>query len=82
MPDKSLQHTTEVVRMNIVARLLDLDVVCGGMRCGQDTLPVKGSDSATITCPYQVRVQALELPTSGHILFAIQDICGPSNFQV
>ena len=83
MPDTFLQHTIEVARTKAVTRLLDLDVVHGGKRCGQDTPSIKGPDSATITCPYQAKVQALELPTSSHIfLFAVEDTCGPSIFQV
>ena len=46
----------------MVARLLGFSVVRGDMHCIQDTPPVGVPDSVTITCPYQVKVRALELP--------------------
>ena len=71
MPDRFLQHTIEVTRTYIIARLLDFAVVHGGTSCGRDPPPVKGSDSATITCPCQVRLQALELLTFGRIFMFV-----------
>ena len=83
MPDGFLQHTIEVVRTYIMDRLSDLDVVHGGMSCSRDSPLVKGSDYVTITCPCQVRLRALELPTFGCIfMFVTQSACGPSIFQV
>ena len=73
----------EVARMNTVARLLGFGVVRGDTCCGQDTPPVEVPDSVTITCPYQEKPRALELPSFSFIcLFAIEDTCGPSIFQV
>ena len=82
IPDMFLQHTIEVARIK-VARLLGFGVIYGGTHCGWDTPPVEVLDSATSTCPYQEKFQALELPAFGFIcLFAIEDTCGPSTFQV
>ena len=83
MLDTFLQHTIEVARTSMVARLLGFGVVRGDTCCVQDTPPVGVPDSVTITCPYQVKVWALELPAFGLIfLFAVEDTCGPSTFQV
>ena len=83
IPNTFLQHIIEVTRMNIVARLLGFGVVRGDTRRGRDTPPVEVPDSVTITCPYQEKPRALELPAFSFIcLFAVEDTCGPSIFQV
>ena len=51
----------------MVARLLGFSVVRGDTHCIQDTPPVGVPDSVTITCPYQVKVRALELVFQGPV---------------